>query len=316
MTPTSSLRKFIFASVLALFAATGGETSDRMPRQAVNPAFCSAPEFRQFDFWLGDWDVFDVGKSAVVAHTRVDLILGGCVLREDYEGANGLHGQSFTLYDASRKIWHQSWVTNRGQVLVIEGRLEAGEMLLAGADRTAEGKERRVHGTWKPMDGGVRETAVISNDAGSTWQPWFDLIFRPQAQVDDSNASARDRKIIAALDNEYQAAVKKNDATTMDRLLADDFALVTGSGKTYSKADLLNEARSGRIVYDHQEDSAQSVRIWGDTATITAKLWGKGTDNGKPFDYTLWFTDTYVRTPAGWRYVFAQSSLPLPSAPE
>jgi ketosteroid isomerase-like protein len=317
MTPTSSLPKFIFVSALALFAATSSETTDRMPgRQAASPAFCSGSEFRQFDFWLGDWDAFDVGKSAVVAHTRVDLILDGCVLREDYGGANGLHGQSFTLYDPSRKIWHQSWVTNRGQVLVIEGKLEAGEMVLAGADRTAEGKERRVRGTWKPMNGGVRETAVISSDGGSSWQPWFDLIFRPHAQVDGPDASARDRKIIAALDNEYQAAVKKNDAATMQRLLADDFALVTGSGKTYTKADLVNEALSGRIVYDRQEDTAQSVRIWGDTATITAKLWEQGTDNGKPFDYTVWFTDTYVRMPAGWRYVFGQSSLPLPRTPE
>jgi ketosteroid isomerase-like protein len=316
MTPTSSLRKFIFVSVLALFAATGGEMAGRMPRQAATPAFCSASEFRQFDFWLGDWDAFDVGKSAVVAHTRVDLILDGCVLREDYQGANGLEGRSFTLYDPTRKIWHQSWATNRGQLLIIEGRLEAGEMVLAGADRTTEGKEKRVRGTWKPTNSGVRETALVSTDAGSTWQPWFDLIFRPHAQVDATNASSRDRKIIAALDNEYQAAVKKNDAATMERLLADDFMLVTGSGKTYSKADLLSEARSGRVVYDHQEDTAQMVRVWGDSATITAKLWEKGTDNGKSFDYTLWFTDTYVRTPAGWRYVFAQSSLPLQSAPE
>ena len=67
MTPTFSSRKFIFVSVLALFAATGGETTGRMPsRQAANPAFCSASEFRQFDFWLGNWDAFDVGKSAVI----------------------------------------------------------------------------------------------------------------------------------------------------------------------------------------------------------------------------------------------------------
>jgi hypothetical protein len=55
--------------------------------------------------------------------------------------------------------------------------------------------------------------------------------------------------------------------------------------------------------------------VWGDGAVITAKLWEKGTENGKPFDYTLWFTDTYVRTATGWRYVFGQSSLPLPQAP-
>jgi ketosteroid isomerase-like protein len=127
-------------------------------------------------------------------------------------------------------------------------------------------------------------------------------------------SAADDKNLVAALDSQYQTAVKQNDAATMDRILADDFTLATGSGKTYTKADLLDEARSGRIVYEHQEDSAQTVRIWGDTAVVTAKLWEKGTENGKPFDYTVWFSDTYVRTATGWRYVFGQSSLPLPKA--
>jgi ketosteroid isomerase-like protein len=127
------------------------------------------------------------------------------------------------------------------------------------------------------------------------------------------NASpADDRKTVAALDTQYQAAVQKNDAATMDRILADDFVLVIGSGKTYSKTDLLQEARSGQTTYERQDDSAQTVRIWGDTAVVTAKLWAKGTRDGKPFEYILWFSDTYVRTPAGWRYVFGQASLPLP----
>jgi ketosteroid isomerase-like protein len=127
-------------------------------------------------------------------------------------------------------------------------------------------------------------------------------------------AAADDRNLVAALDTQYQTAVKKNDASMMDRILADDFTLVTGSGKTYTKADLLEEARTGRIVYEHQEDSAQMVRIWGDTAVVTAKLWEKGAEDGKSFDYTVWFSDTYVRTATGWRYVFGQSSLPLPKA--
>jgi ketosteroid isomerase-like protein len=124
-----------------------------------------------------------------------------------------------------------------------------------------------------------------------------------------------DKKTVADLDTQYQAAVKINDSATMDRILADDYALVTGSGKIYSKADLLDEARSGRVVYEHQEDTAQTVRLWGDTAVITAKLWEKGTDSGKPFDYTVWFSDTYVRTSSGWRYVFGQSSCPCTKPP-
>lgn len=121
------------------------------------------------------------------------------------------------------------------------------------------------------------------------------------------------RKVVAALDTEYQAAVKNNDAATMSRILADDFVLVTGRGKTYTKADLINDAKSGTAFYEHNEDEQQTVRVWGDTAVVTAFLWEKGTDNGKPFDHHVWFSDTYVRTPRGWIYVFGQSSLPLPT---
>lgn len=130
--------------------------------------------------------------------------------------------------------------------------------------------------------------------------------------VNRVNASADDdKKAVAALDTQYQAAVEKIDAATMDRILADDFILVTGNGKTFTKADLLKEARKGTVVYEHQSDTEQTVRVWGDTAVVTAKLWEKGTQDGKPFDYTLWFSDTYVRSPTGWRYVFGQASLPL-----
>jgi ketosteroid isomerase-like protein len=127
-------------------------------------------------------------------------------------------------------------------------------------------------------------------------------------------ASNDDKAIVAELDTKYQEAVKKNDASTMDRILADDFVLVTGRGKTHNKADLLKEARSNKTVYEHQEDTNQTVRVWGDTAVVTALLWVKGTEEGKSFEYKLWFSDTYVRTPAGWRYVFGQASLPLPKA--
>jgi ketosteroid isomerase-like protein len=135
------------------------------------------------------------------------------------------------------------------------------------------------------------------------------------APTSRAGSSADDEKAVAALDTEYQAAVKKNDVDTMDRILADDFVLITGLGKAYTKADLLQEARSKRTVYEHQEDSAQKVRVWGDTAVVTALLWAKGTQEGKAFDSKLWFSDTYVRTPTGWRYVFGQASTRLPQTP-
>jgi len=127
-----------------------------------------------------------------------------------------------------------------------------------------------------------------------------------------SDSSPDDKSTIAAIDDQYQAAVKHNDDKNMHRILADNFVLVTGSGKTYSKKDLLEEARSGRYIYEHQEDTERTVRLWGDTAIVTAKLWEKGTNDGQAFDYTVWFSDVYIRAPQGWRYVFGQSSLPLP----
>lgn len=129
-------------------------------------------------------------------------------------------------------------------------------------------------------------------------------------------SAADDVKAVAALDTQYQAAVAKNDAAGMERILADDFVLVTGRGKVFTKADLLREARSGKTVYERQaeEVGSQKVRVWGDTAVVTALLWIKGKGEGEAFDYKLWFSDTYVRTPSGWRYVFGQASIPLPAA--
>ena len=129
------------------------------------------------------------------------------------------------------------------------------------------------------------------------------------------NASPEDdAKTVAALDTKYQAAVKANDATTMAQVLADDFVLITGRGSVFSKADLLDSARKKEATYERQEEEpgTQKVRVWGDTAVVTALLWIKSVQGGKPADYKLWFSDTYVRTPTGWRYVFGQASLPLP----
>ena len=140
----------------------------------------------------------------------------------------------------------------------------------------------------------------------------FLLVLAPfAAQASESE----DIAAVAALDTQYQAAVKANDAAGMAKILADDFILVIGNGSVSTKADLLKEADDRIREYTHQEDSEQTVRVWGDTAVVTAKLWMQGTHkDGTPFDYKLWFSDTYVRTKDGWRYVFGQASLPLPKS--
>ncbi len=129
------------------------------------------------------------------------------------------------------------------------------------------------------------------------------------ASVDD------DKKAVAALDTRYQAAVEKNDAETMARIHHESMILVLSNGTVLTGAFLEKRARDKAITFEQQVevDNSQTVRAWGDTAVVTAKLWLKGTRaNGEAFNYKLWFSDTYIRTPTGWRYAFGQAGAPLP----
>ena len=134
----------------------------------------------------------------------------------------------------------------------------------------------------------------------------------PTALRADAAADRAAMAEVGALDTEYQAAVKANDAATMDRILMDDFTLVIGVGKVFDKKALVDSARNQDVTYTHQEEIAdtQTVRVHGDTAVVTALLWIVCTPKGggAAQDYKLWFSDTYVRTPQGWRYFFGQAA--------
>jgi ketosteroid isomerase-like protein len=133
-----------------------------------------------------------------------------------------------------------------------------------------------------------------------------------------ANASPTDaRDIVAKLDTAFQAAVKVNDASAMERILHADMVLVHGNGTIDTRAELLDEARNKSITYEQQDEDpgTQTVRVSGDTAVVTARLWVKGArQGGAAFDRRVWFSDTYVRTPQGWRYFFGQASLHMPDS--
>jgi uncharacterized protein (TIGR02246 family) len=122
-------------------------------------------------------------------------------------------------------------------------------------------------------------------------------------------AGVDDARVVAELDTRFQEAVKHNDAKTMAEIFHPEVVLVVGSGRVFTREEMLAEA-DGRYVFEHQEEDAgtQRVRVYGDTAVVTARLWIKGAENGRPFDRKVWFSDTYVRTPNGWRYFFGQST--------
>jgi uncharacterized protein (TIGR02246 family) len=138
------------------------------------------------------------------------------------------------------------------------------------------------------------------------------------AALTAGGAGANDdpRQEIAAIDTAYQAAVERNDAIAMAEILHEDMILVVGTGAVHTREDLLQLARTQEFIYEQQieDEGTQTVRMYGpDTAVVTARLWLKGTRHGQPFDRRLWFSDTYVRTPQGWRYAFGQASLALPA---
>ena len=143
------------------------------------PAGCNVPEYRQLDFWLGDWDTFEPGDSTTsVARAHVDLIAAGCAIHELYEQTDGLIGDSILSFDPVRKLWQQTWVTNHGSLMVIAGRFKDGVLTLEGTNHYSNGKSPLQRITWKAEGSGVRESSVISKDGGKTWEPAFDVLFQ------------------------------------------------------------------------------------------------------------------------------------------
>jgi hypothetical protein len=141
------------------------------------PPTCAAVEYRQFDFWAGDWNVTQNGKPA--GTNRIEKILGGCALLEHWEGAGGSRGNSLNYYDAVRHVWHQTWIDNQGAPLELDGGLEGGNMVLTGNTKDpASGAAvvNRLTWTLRP-DGKVRQHWETSTDGGKTWRTAFDGLY-------------------------------------------------------------------------------------------------------------------------------------------
>jgi Protein of unknown function (DUF1579) len=144
---------------------------------APGPPPCSRPECRQFDFWIGSWDVTDTaGKPA--GKNTIRSILNGCVLEESWTSAQGsFAGHSFNIYDAATGRWHQTWVDNSGTLLRLDGGLVGGKMVLVGSRPPAkDGAMDVLHRiTWeKKSDDEVRQLWESSPDGGQTWSVVFD----------------------------------------------------------------------------------------------------------------------------------------------
>ena len=158
-----------------LLAAYGAEWTTAPPTPPP-PAACAAPEFRQFDFWLGDWNVYDA-TGALAGTNLVTRELDGCVLQEHWVAAGTLpqQGSSFNTWSPAARKWHQTWVDSTGGFLLLDGELQGGVMTLRGDTRAGDGGLVQHRIAWTPLpDGRVRQLWERSRDQGRTWAVVFD----------------------------------------------------------------------------------------------------------------------------------------------
>lgn len=159
------------APLVLLVAGTAGHAAAQQPARPD----CSAPEYRQFDFWVGDWDVTNpAGKQVGTSH--ITRILKECVIHEDWTDAGGNKGESYNIWSRSDRNWHQSWVSDAGVLLLLTGGLQEGSMVLEGDSKQGSASvKNRI--TWSVIGKDpdrVRQHWTQSTDGGSTWTTAFD----------------------------------------------------------------------------------------------------------------------------------------------
>lgn len=179
MSASSLLRSLSLAGAVAWTGEVLAAQS-ATPAPGLTPVPCRAPEYRQFDFWVGDWDVRTPdGKPA--GSNRIERILNGCALRETWKGASGTNGTSVNSWDSGTRRWHQTWVDDGGLLLNLEGGLRAGRMVLVGETVSPTGDRALQRITWSSLSGGrVRQLWEQSADAGKTWMIAFEGIYSPK----------------------------------------------------------------------------------------------------------------------------------------
>lgn len=138
---------------------------------------CSQEPFRRFDFWVGEWDVFNP-RGQLAGSNTISKVYADCALREEWAGRGPHRGSSYNFYDPSTERWYQTWVDNGGNPLRLEGGLNPeGSMVL----QSAPGSTPLHRITWTPLeDGAVRQHWEVSTDGGETWSTSFDGRYVPK----------------------------------------------------------------------------------------------------------------------------------------
>jgi hypothetical protein len=127
--------------------------------------------YRDFDFWVGEWNVYKFGTDTLVGHSQIQLILDSMAIQEFYRSSQSkFEGTSLNKFNPNLKRWEQYWVDNSGLSLHIVGGLKDGTMIM-------ENKANRI--SWKKLPKSrVRQIWEVSQDEGKSWQKVFDGEYR------------------------------------------------------------------------------------------------------------------------------------------
>jgi len=178
------LRRSLLAALAvgAAFASKGSfaqSPSPAAPKPSPSAPPCSTAEHRQFDFWVGDWNVRDP-QGQFAGTNLITKEFGGCVLQEHWVAGN-MQGGSFNIYSPGSRQWHQTWVDSNGTLLVLDGEFKEGKMTLRGEGKRGDRPiQHRI--SWEPLpDGRVRQFWEASSDEGKTWNVAFDGFYERKA---------------------------------------------------------------------------------------------------------------------------------------
>jgi len=135
----------------------------------------SRPEFRQFDFWVGEW-LPKNAQGVTVGTSSIQNILSNCIILENWETPVSA-GKSFNVFDTRDGKWHQTWVDNRGLMTHYVGGLVDGRMVL-DSESVQNGNRVIARMTFSKLENGdVRQHGENSNDGGKTWTTSFEFIY-------------------------------------------------------------------------------------------------------------------------------------------
>jgi hypothetical protein len=135
---------------------------------------CASPEYHQFDFWAGRWDVYPTGTAKLVAHSLIEPVYG-CGIRENWMPIGKPGGGSLSIYVPTEKRWEQFWIDGQGTRAIFTGGWNGSAMVITG--KWGGPLVRMTYS--KNDDGSVRQLGEQSIDEGKSWKPSFDFTYRP-----------------------------------------------------------------------------------------------------------------------------------------